>query len=61
MTISIGILLLVGLWYCFIHRGTDWPGLTIGVALGVYAANTVLGDLVRGIVTGIATAITNAF
>ncbi|MGH3341378.1 MAG: hypothetical protein ACRDPK_00545 [Carbonactinosporaceae bacterium] len=53
MTIPIGILLIAAAWYCIAHRGTDWPGLLIGVSLGVYTANTILGDIVRAVVTGV--------
>lgn len=47
------LLLLLGGAYCIFHRGTDWPGMLIGVAIGVYGADGVIGDMIRAITTGI--------
>lgn len=53
MNIPVLLLLLAAGAYCVFHRGTDWPGILIGVTIGVYGADGVIGDVMRAVVTGI--------
>lgn len=53
MTLTITVLLGIGAIYCFAHRGRDWPSAIIFTCLGVFAADTVIGDAARWLVTGI--------
>jgi hypothetical protein len=53
MELPILLLLLVAGAYCVMHRGTDWPGILIGVAIGVYGATGVIGDVTKAVVSGV--------
>ena len=57
MTISVTFLLVVGTIYCLAHRGRDWPAVVIFTSLGVFAADTFLGDILTGLWDGIVNAI----
>jgi hypothetical protein len=53
MTLPTTWLLVAAGAYCVMHRGTDWPGILIGVAIGVYGADGWIGSMFHGLVGGI--------
>lgn len=47
MTIPLGVLLLCAAVYAVKHRGSDGPGMILGVCIGVMGAEGWIGDVVR--------------
>ncbi|GAA1025014.1 MULTISPECIES: hypothetical protein [Actinomycetes] len=54
MEIPMVIILGAAVLYSAAHRGSDWPGIVLGVALGVVGYNTFIGDFVHGTISMIA-------
>ncbi|MFB6726725.1 hypothetical protein ACFCV3_41530 [Kribbella sp. NPDC056345] len=50
MDIPMWIILGAAVLYSAAHRGSDVPGIALGVALGVVGYNTILGDFVRALI-----------
>ena len=56
MTIPMGVLLLVAAFYAVKHRGSDSPGIMLGVCIGVMGADGWVGDVVRQLMDAVAQA-----
>lgn len=50
MEIPMVIILGAAVIYSAAHRGSDLPGIVLGVMLGVVGYNTIVGDFVRALI-----------
>jgi fructose-specific phosphotransferase system IIC component len=53
MEIPMVIILGAAVLYSAAHRGSDWPGIVLGIMLGVVGYNTFVGDLVRALISAV--------
>jgi hypothetical protein len=52
-TISAGTILLICVIYSVKHRGSDWPGIVLGMCLGAVGSKGALGNIINPIADAI--------
>ena len=57
MTIPLGVLLLAAAFYAVKHKGSDAPGMFLGVCIGVVGANGWVGEIVRQLIASVEQAV----